>query len=183
MHAQYSMHWKICCLVHRLCHFTSASTNHKNDFIKELSASYKLACLTCSLSDKELGEYFQHKKRHAGLLPLKYAVSRVGVQTDGTWVLGSNTYFSSNGNVFTCWWLPLRLVREYILGSICCCWRSPVFNIMLYLTIDPLASHRLFVLNDATSAKHILDEYPALQHQAVVRIGTVLSVLNNWLYH
>ena len=29
-------------------------------------------------------------------------------------------------------------------------------------------SRRMFVLNDATSAKHILDEYPALQRQAVV---------------
>ena len=43
-------------------------------------------------------------------------------------------------------------------------------------------SRRLFVLNDATSAKHILDEYPALQRQAVVRIGTVLCVISNCLY-
>ena len=63
----------------------------------ELSASYKLACLTCSFSDKELGEYFQHKKRRAGSIPLKYAVSHVGLQEDGTWVLGSSAYFKSSG--------------------------------------------------------------------------------------
>ena len=36
-----------CLSAYRLCYFTSASTNRKSDFVKELSASYKLACLTC----------------------------------------------------------------------------------------------------------------------------------------
>lgn len=71
----------------RLCYFTSASTNCKGDFVKELSASYAHACLTCSFSDKELADCFQHKKRKAGLLPLKYAVSHIGEQEDVTWVL------------------------------------------------------------------------------------------------
>ena len=81
----------------RLCYFTSASINRKCDFVKELSSSYRSACLTCSFSDKELGEYFQHKKRKAGLLPLKYAVSHVGRQKDGTWVLGENMSISAQG--------------------------------------------------------------------------------------
>ena len=86
-----------CLSAYRLCYYTSASTNRKSDFVKELSASYKLACLTCSFSDEELGEYFQHKKRRAGSIPLKYAVSHVGLQEDGTWVLGSSTYFKFSG--------------------------------------------------------------------------------------
>lgn len=82
---------------YRLCYFTSASTNRKSNFVKELSASYRFACLTCSFSDKELAEFFQFKKRNAGVLPLKYAVSHVGQQEDGTWVLNSNAYFNSDG--------------------------------------------------------------------------------------
>lgn len=63
----------------------------------ELSTSYRLACLTCSFSDKELGEYFQYKNRKAGLLPLKDAVAHFGVQNDGTWVLENHAHSSSAG--------------------------------------------------------------------------------------
>ena len=69
--------------------------------MKELSSSYRLACLTCSFSDKELAEFFQHKKRRAGILPLKYAVSRVGLQDDGTWVLGRDVYFNKDGEAMS----------------------------------------------------------------------------------
>ena len=60
---------------------------------------------------------------------------------------------------------------------------KPRDSVLLPLMKSTYPSHRLFVLNDATSAKHILDEYPALQRQAVVRIGTVLCVISNCLYH
>lgn len=60
------------------------STNRKQDFMKELNMSYRTACLHCSLSDKELNEYIQEKKRAAGDLPVKSAVSHVGLQKDGT---------------------------------------------------------------------------------------------------
>ena len=86
-------------LFHRLSYFTSGNTSYrKTDFVKELSASFCLVYLTCSFSDKEIAEYFQHKKRKAGLLPLKYAVSHTGLQEDGSWVLGSNAYLKGNSS-------------------------------------------------------------------------------------
>jgi hypothetical protein len=54
---------------------------------------------------------------------------------------------------------------------------KPRDSVLLPLMKSTYPSRRLFVLNDATSAKHILDEYPALQRQAVVRSGTVLCVI------
>ena len=65
--------------------------------MRELNGSYKLACLQCSFSDKELSEFIQWKKRNTHALPVKYAVAHVGLQVDGTWVLGSNAYFSPDG--------------------------------------------------------------------------------------
>ena len=65
--------------------------------MRELNGSYKLACLQCSFSDRELSEFIQFKKRSTRPLPLKSAVSHVGLQADGTWVLGRNAYFSSDG--------------------------------------------------------------------------------------
>ncbi len=57
-----------------------------------LNSSYKLACLQCSFSDKELGEYIQHKKPETRGLPKKYAVQLVGQQMDGSWVMGNNVH-------------------------------------------------------------------------------------------
>lgn len=65
--------------------------------MKELSLSYRHACLHCTLSDKELSEFIQEKKRSSGHLPIKYAVSHVGLQQDGTWVLGANVCINSHG--------------------------------------------------------------------------------------
>ena len=45
---------------------------------------------------------------------------------------------------------------------------KPRDSILLPLMRSTYSSRRMFILNDATSAKHILDEYPALQRQAVV---------------
>ena len=122
-----------------MCYFTSASTNRKSDFVKELNASYRLACLTCSFSDKELSEYFQFKKRKAGLLPLKYAVSHVGLQEDGTWVLGSNTYFSSDGEA-----IPAEGSQHVWLGSMFhgtgVASETRQCTIQLPLSTDPLAN-------------------------------------------
>lgn len=59
---------------------------------------------------------------------------------------------------------------------------KPRDSVLLPLMRSTYPSRRLFILNDATSAKHILNEYPALQRQAVVRIGTVLCVVNKCLY-
>ena len=59
---------------------------------------------------------------------------------------------------------------------------KPRDSVLLPLMKSTYPSHRLLFLNDATSAKHILNEYPALQRQTVVRIGTVLCVISNCLY-
>ena len=61
---------------------------------------------------------------------------------------------------------------------------KPRDSVLLPLMKSTYPSCRLFILNDATSAKHILIEYPALQRQVVVRIGTVLHVcvISNCLY-
>ena len=66
--------------------------------MKEISSSYKIACLQCSFSDKELSEFIQHKKRQS---QPKYAVSHVGRHANGTWVLGNNAYFSRDGTPIT----------------------------------------------------------------------------------
>lgn len=74
------------------------SINKKTDFMRSLNFSYKAACLQCSLSDKEIGEYFQHMKSTSDI-PKKTAVRRVGLQPDGTWILSRNVYVSSQGEV------------------------------------------------------------------------------------
>lgn len=78
----------------RLCYFTTGSTNKKADFLRELNSSYKHACLQCSFSDKEVSEFIQYKKRTTAALPVKFAVSHVGMQADGSWVLGSSAHIS-----------------------------------------------------------------------------------------
>ena len=88
------------CFMHcRPCYFTVESTNKKADFMKCLNASYKLACLQCSFTDKELSEFIQFKKRAAHKLPKKFAVSMVGQQPDGTWVMESNVHLSPTGEL------------------------------------------------------------------------------------
>ena len=68
----------------RSCYFTAESTNKKVEFMKCLNSFYKLACLQCSFSDKEVGECIQRKKRECPRLPKKHAVMKVGKQADGT---------------------------------------------------------------------------------------------------
>lgn len=46
---------------------------------------------------------------------------------------------------------------------------KPRDSILLPLMKSTYPSRRMFILNDAISTKNILHEYPALQHQAVVR--------------
>ena len=66
--------------------------------MKEISASYKVACLQCSFSDKELSEFIQYKKRKSQPIPVKHAVSHVGCHPDGTWVMA---YFANDGTLMT----------------------------------------------------------------------------------
>lgn len=66
--------------------------------MKCLNGSYKLACLQCSFTDKELGEFIQFKKQH-GELQKKKAVELIGLQPDGSWVLASDVCLSSEGKI------------------------------------------------------------------------------------
>ena len=123
----------------RLCYFTAESTNKKADFMKCLNSSYKLACLQCSFSDKEVSEYIQHKKREAAMLPRKYAVKRVGKQPDGTWVLSPNVYLSSKGDLIAMEesqyvWIGDVFAGDGVASVVDQC------AIELPLTVDPLCA-------------------------------------------
>ena len=111
--------------------------------------SYRTACLHCSLSDKELNEYIQEKKRSAGRLPLKNAVSHVGQQDDGTWVLGENGCISAHGES-----IPMEMSRYVWIGHLyqgVGVAATQQCKIQLPLTTDPLKK-LLMMLRD--SAEH-----------------------------
>ena len=55
---------------------------------------------------------------------------------------------------------------------------KPRDSVLLPLMKSTYPSRRLFVLNDASCAKHILDEYPALQRQAMVISGNCAMCCN-----
>ena len=107
--------------------------------MKCLNCSYKLACLQCSFTDKEVAEYIQYKKRESPQLPKKYAVKKVGKQPDGTWVFSSIAHLSSAG-------------KQIKIEDSCYIWIGHVFaghdvasdgdqcSIELPLTTDPLCS-------------------------------------------
>jgi len=59
--------------------------------------SYRVGCLHCAFSDKELCDFVQEKKRKASSVSKKYAVEIIGRQRDGTWVLGKGAYFNASG--------------------------------------------------------------------------------------
>lgn len=80
------------------CYFTSDSSMKKEWFIHQINASFG-GGLTCSLNDYQLSEYVQHRLRRQGKLPVKYAVEKVGPQSNGWWVLGSDVCISSSGKL------------------------------------------------------------------------------------
>jgi hypothetical protein len=52
--------------------------------------------LTCSFVDKEVTQFWQHKKRVSGSIPTKFAVANVGKQADDkTWVLSKDAQIDS----------------------------------------------------------------------------------------
>ena len=79
-----------------MCYFTSESSMRKEKFLQQINFSFG-GGLTCSMNDLQLSEYIQRRIRNAGKLPLKYAVSNIGVQGDGTWVLGPNVVLNAVG--------------------------------------------------------------------------------------
>ena len=87
------------CVFCRLCFFTANSINRKSDFMKCLNSSYKAACLICSFTDTQVAEYIQFKKRGMPNLPKLYAVSYVGQQEDGSWVLSESAHISKTGQM------------------------------------------------------------------------------------
>jgi len=63
-----------------------------------VNSSYKVACLQCSFTDKELAEFIQFKKQSVEF-ERKKSVAKIGLQSDGTWVLSSNVYVSADGKL------------------------------------------------------------------------------------
>ena len=71
----------------------------KDKFMLQINHSFQEGGLTCSFNDFQLAEYIQQKRRKAGKLATTRAVKQVGLQEDGTWVLGSNLYISPSGEL------------------------------------------------------------------------------------
>ncbi len=71
----------------------------KDKFMLQLNYSFEEGGLTCSFNDFQLAEYIQQKRRHVGKLESTKAVKQVGLQEDGTWVLGPNLYFTPDGEL------------------------------------------------------------------------------------
>ena len=51
----------------------------------------------CSFTDKEISEFIQFKKRRDGHLDTKRAVSKVGLQNNGSWVLNDQVIIAPDG--------------------------------------------------------------------------------------
>lgn len=86
--------------ISRLCYFTCESTNRKVDWLKEINWAYHGSLqggLMCSFTDKEVSEFIQAKKRSCGPLTTKRAVSMVGRQANGSWVLNNNLIVGPDG--------------------------------------------------------------------------------------
>ncbi len=71
----------------------------KDKFMMQLNQSSQEGGLTCSFNDFQLAEYIQQKRRKVGKLAMTKAVKQVGLQDDGTWVLGPNLYFTPDGQL------------------------------------------------------------------------------------
>lgn len=107
--------------------------------MKELNNSYRYACLQCSFNDTQLSEYIQYKRRKTEIVPVKYAVSHVGLQQNGMWVLGDSMCISSDGDA-----VPMEGSIYMWLGSvfkgvgvaddgICCRTTAPLHRLMCSL--------------------------------------------------
>ena len=81
----------------RLCYVTSESTIRTKDFLHEINQSCRIGTLTCGFPDKELACYFQNRKRIHGPMKTQFAVQTVGLQEDGSWVLGKDCIFDEDG--------------------------------------------------------------------------------------
>lgn len=138
------------------CYSTNDSVNNKrSDFMRVLNWSYRVGCLQCSFTDKELNEYIQTKKRKKSLCR-KSAVQRIGKQHDNLWVLGENIYISSSGCEVT------ASDTDYV-------WIGHVFSGQgvplpsMSSTIDlPLSTEPLGSLLDALNSHLGHNFYPAL---------------------
>ena len=85
--------------LHRKCYITNdAINNRRSDFLRVLNASYRVGCLQCSFTDKEVIEFIQNKKRLTQI-PKKYALQVVGKQSRGEWNLGGFFCISSSGTL------------------------------------------------------------------------------------
>ena len=111
----------------------------KDKFMTQLNYSFGEGGLTCGFNDFQLAEYVQQKIRNSGKLPKIKAVKQVGIQKNGTWVLGPKVYIDASGNLLDpsmsrFVWISHLYEGEGIANAHDAC------DIHLPLSIDPLRS-------------------------------------------
>ncbi len=103
----------------------------KDKFMLQLNYSFQEGGLTCSFNDFQLAEYIQQKRRHVGKLESTKAVKQVGLQEDGTCVLGPNLLLQDASVSCYLWISHLYKGPGFALQSDAC-------KIELPLSTDPL---------------------------------------------
>lgn len=122
--------------------------------------------MQCNFSDKELSEFIQFKKHKSQPIPVKYAVSHVGRHSYGTWILGNNAYFASDGTPITIEDSTYVWIRDIYQGNV------------VAKEIDQCSLTRTFSTDCLKSMIHLLKR--TLQHNffpAVMAIsGTIMAL-------
>lgn len=64
----------------RTCYFTTKSTMNTIEFMGMINYSFPEGGLTCSFNNAQMNQFYQLKKREAGVLPVKAAVNKVSLE-------------------------------------------------------------------------------------------------------
>ena len=129
------------------CFFTSDSTMRKEKFMHQINFSHREGGLTCSFNDYQLAEFIQQRRRKAGRLTIKNAVEHVGLQADGTWVLGPSLFFSGQGTLCDPSQSKYAWVGNIYIGPGIAD-HSSACSIELPLSLNPLTELYLWVKNN-----------------------------------
>lgn len=123
--------------------------------MRMINCSYKIGCLSCTFTEKELSEYLQNKKR-ASQISRKNAVQSIGQQNDTTWVLAENVHLSSLGEV-----IPSSESNYMWLGSLYSGPGVPDASNQCMITL-PLSTSPLQSLLERLAARLQHNFYPAV---------------------
>ena len=89
----------ILCMFRRECFFTVESISFKSKFMTKLNNSFGSGGMTLALNEAQFSQFFQFLKHNISCLPKVKAVSHVGEQKDGVWVLNKSTQMNEAGEV------------------------------------------------------------------------------------